>query len=815
MNVATKRCAPFLALIAFSPVASLVWAATAGNSLEEIIVTANKREASLMDTAASITAFDSSTLDQLGITGSQDLVAHTPSLSITTFRVSIRGVGRPNLAVGSEPGIGIYWDGVYNTENGIFNYSEFMDIERIEVLRGPQGILYGRNSVGGAISFISKRPSEEWEGNVTAQLTNYEGRLIQGLASGPITDKLSVLAGASYISHEGFQKNTYNGKDYEQDKTPYGTVSLEYQANDRWNTVLKVIGVDRDYRQGNGYILEPFARGLAQTVLDDTTGAPINLPGMFPAQNFVNMRQGLAIENPALQDEDKVTQDRDPNLKNRRWAVFLNSEYSADTFTLKYTGGYNKYWFDITNDADASVQADSGVDWSKVSLLGIPVADFPGSPGYAITGADMTYNVDQDARFSSHELQYSSEWDSDYSLLGGLYYYHSDENQVVDFREWNDELMEMYVFLGEFLPGAPVPVSDDNYLYRGEASVDTRSYASYGQLSWDLSPATILTAGLRYSYDEKKGNDNTFVQYVGDPNVSDGTVYRAEDDSWDKWTWRLGADHYLTPDQFLYAFVATGYRSGGFNFQKPSATTDVDVVKPEEIISYEIGYKGSTFENRLNVGASVYYYDYTDLQVIKQDVENGIALNTFQNAKDAEAAGLELDFRALPIPSIMLSGTYSYNYTEFKTFSSKDANACTLGPYAVGDTQNPLCTDEQDLQGNEFVLTPKNKASLNATYFWQMFDLDWSATGTYAYTGKQWMSIFNDPQYDRVDSYDRWDARVNMAALDQQWEVTAFVKNIADDRNIISRGRPSTVTQNAGSVLSDPRIYGLKVQYNF
>ena len=822
MNVATKRCAPFLALIAFSPVASLVWAATGGNSLEEIIVTANKREASLMDTAASISAFDSATLDQLGITGSQDLVLHTPSLSITTFTVSIRGVGRPNLAVGSEPGIGIYWDGVYNTENGIFNYSEFMDIERIEVLRGPQGILYGRNSVGGAISFISKRPSEEWEGNVTAQLTNYDGRLIQGLASGPITDTLSVLAGASYISHEGFQKNTYNGKDYEQDKTPYATVSLEYQPNDRWNTVLKVIGVDRDYRQGNGYILEPFARELAQPVVD-ASGAGISLPGMLPAQNFVNMRQGLAIENPALQDENKVTQDRNPNLKNRRWAVFLNSEYSADTFTLKYTGGYNKYWFDTTSDADASVQADSGVDWSKltakVGTLDVPVADLPGfpAPENPITGADMTFNVDQEARFSSHELQYSSEWDSDFSLLGGLYYYHSDESQVVDFREWNDELMEMYQYIVNLanLSGVDVPnvVSKDNYLYRGEASVDTRSYASYGQLSWDLSPETVLTAGLRYSYDEKKGNDNTFVQYVGDPD--NPTVYRAEDDSWDKWTWRLGADHYLTPDQFLYAFVATGYRSGGFNFQKPSATTDVDVVKPEEIISYEIGYKGSTFENRLNVGASVYYYDYTDLQVIKQDVENGIALNTFQNAKDAEAAGLELDFRALPTPSIMLSGTYSYNFTEFKTFSSKDANACTLGPYAVGDTQNPLCIDEQDLQGNEFVLTPKNKASLNATYFWQMFDLDWSATGTYSYTGKQWMSIFNDPQYDRVDSYDRWDARVNMAALDQQWEVTAFVKNIADDRNIISRGRPSTVTQNATSVLSDPRIYGLKVQYNF
>jgi iron complex outermembrane receptor protein len=319
----------------------LAWGAS--NQLEEIIVTANKREASLMDTAASISAFDSSTLNQLGITGSQDLVAHTPSLSITTFRVSIRGVGRPNLAVGSEPGIGIYWDGVYNTENGIFNYSEFMDIERIEVLRGPQGILYGRNSVGGAISFISKRPNEEWGGTATAQLTNHDGRLIQGLASGPVTDKLSVLVGASYISHEGYQKNIYNGKDYEQDETPYGTISLEHQTTDRWNTVVKVIGLDRNYKQSNnGNILEPFSRGLNQIVTDVDTGAPISLPGMFPAQNFVNMRQGLAIENPALADEDKVKQDRDPKLENRRWATFINSEYSADTFSLKYTGGYSK-----------------------------------------------------------------------------------------------------------------------------------------------------------------------------------------------------------------------------------------------------------------------------------------------------------------------------------------------------------------------------------------------------------------------------------------------------------------------------------------
>ena len=808
MTIIARQYARFPVALALSAAVPLAWGQPSG--LEEIIVTANKRESALMNTAASISAFDSSTLNQLGITGSEDLVAHTPSLSITTYRVSIRGVGRPNLAVGSEPGIGIYWDGVYNSENDVFGLSEFMDIERIEVLRGPQGILYGRNSVGGAISFISKRPNEEWGGTATAQLTNYDGRLVQALGSGPVTDKLSVLVGASYISHEGYQKNIFNGKDYEEQETPYGTLSLEHQTTDRWNTVLKVLGTDQDYRPSNGgYILEPFARELNQTVTNEE-GTVINLPGMFPAQNFVNMRQGLAIENPAVADEDKVKQDRDPSVEIRRWATFINSEYSADTYSLKYTGGFSRYWFNNGTDADASAQEDSGVDWTKILFSGTPVSLFT---GFDITPSDMTFEVNQEATFDSHELQYTSEWDSDYSLLAGLYYYHSDEEQVVSFREWNDELMATYAFFGPLIPSGAGPVSDDNYLYRGDAHVDTTSYASYGQLKWDWTEKTALMAGLRYSYDDKKGSDNTFVQYVGD--VDDPTVYRKQDDNWDKWTWRLGVDHFMTPEHFFYGFVATGYRSGGFNFQKPTASTLVDVVKPEEIISYEVGYKGVMLDNRLNLATSVYYYDYTDLQVIKQDVENGIALNTFENAKDARAMGLEMEARALPVDEVMLSATYSYNYTEFKTFSSKDANACALGPYAVGDTQNPLCTEELDLQGNEFALTPENKVSLNATYFWQMFNLDWSVTGSYYYQGNQWMTPFNDPLYDKVSSWDRWDARMTAADKEKIWEVTAFIKNITDDREIITRGRPSTVTQNAQTNLTDPRIYGLRLDYNF
>jgi iron complex outermembrane receptor protein len=427
-----------------------------------------------------------------------------------------------------------------------------------------------------------------------------------------------------------------------------------------------------------------------------------------------------------------------------------------------------------------------------------------------VTPADMLYGVNQTAQFDSHELQYISDYDGRLNVIAGLYYYHSDEDQVVSFREFNDDLIEVYAFFAGVLNA---PVSDDNYLYRGEAKVDTRSYAAYGQLSWDWRDDTVLTFGLRYSYDDKEGTDNTFVQYVGDPD--NPTVFREEADDWDEITWRLGVDHTLSDDHFLYAFVATGYRSGGFNFQKPSASPEVDQVEPEKLTSWEIGYKGSLWNNRANVGVSAYYYDYEDLQVLKRDVVNGIGLNTFVNAEEAVAMGIEFDWQLLLNQHWLFSGTWSFNDTEYEDFFSKDANACTIGPLAQGRGQDPLCQQDLNLKGNEFPLTPDHSVSLNATYMWDMFDLNWRATTSFLYRGDSWADAFNNPELDKIDDWSQWDARVTAATPDGDWEVQAFVRNISDSRAEIGIGRPSTVTQNATTTLSDPRLYGVRLTYNF
>lgn len=208
-----------LAALTISPVVS-----AADIALEEVIVTATKRETTLLETPASISAFDQSSREQLGIFSRFDLEQRTPSLKITSNKVVIRGVGRPNNALGSDPGVGIYWDGVYQTENGIFSRNDYLDIERIEILRGPQGTLYGRNSIGGAVNFISTRPSEVLTGKIIAQAGNYDATTMQGLLSGPVTDKLSVLGALSQKDFGGTQKNTYNGRHYGKEPTKCGKI---------------------------------------------------------------------------------------------------------------------------------------------------------------------------------------------------------------------------------------------------------------------------------------------------------------------------------------------------------------------------------------------------------------------------------------------------------------------------------------------------------------------------------------------------------------------------------------------------------------
>jgi iron complex outermembrane receptor protein len=271
----------------------------------------------------------------------------------------------------------------------------------------------------------------------------------------------------------------------------------------------------------------------------------------------------------------------------------------------------------------------------------------------------------------------------------------------------------------------------------------------------------------------------------------------------------------LSDDHFLYGLIATGYRSGGFNLMAPTSTLDVDSVNPETLLSYEVGYKGQLLENRVNVSTAFYYYDYSDLQVLKTDIVNGVSVPTFENASDATAWGFEGEVTALLTDNLTVSANYSYNDTEYENYASVDSNACAVGPLASGNSLSPLCTEVQDLSGNQFLLSPEHKAAVNLVYAWQMASFNWQALVSYQYTSDQYTSAFNNNDYDKLESWDRWDARLSMGSADNSWEVIAYVKNIADDREVVFNNRPSAISHLSEITLTDPRAYGLRLTYRF
>ena len=796
LTLATLSCAPLV-------YSSQGWSEDA-LALEEVVVTANRRESTLLETPTAVSAFDADAIKNFSINNAQDLVVRTPSLSMTgtPSKVSIRGVGRPNNALGSDPGVAIYSDGVYTTEAGLFEYTNLFDTERVEVLRGPQGTLYGRNAVGGAINLISMGPSPTWKSKVNLELGNYDYQALQGLISGPITDQLSMMVAASSIKRDGFQEEVTTGEDFDDRDTRYLRASFKYHWTNNWYSRIQFTDVDVDRRPSNGYRTLPFSTDYVQVVNDVDSGTPLNLPGTFPGQNFVNAHQGYTTANPAVRNESKAHSDVLPSEESRVKSAYLLNEVALGDYRIKHLASYYEYDYARLVDYDGSSAELSDFRWSQLYLFGIPVS--------ALTGIDLappmvTDHIEQEASFTSQDLQFYSELNGPLNFVSGLYYYRSDEDQYYAVRENNNDMMAVYTFLGNLLGRN---TSEDNWLYEGSSDLVTTSWAAYGQGTWDFSERWRLTAGLRYSLDDKDGGDRTFVQWVGD-----GYISREASDDWDSLDWRLGLDYSLAGGQMLYASLATGYRSGGFNFMKPTNSTDVDQVDPEDLLSLELGYKGALLDNRMQLSAAAYYYDYRDLQVIRQDVVNGVGLRSFSNADKAHAWGLEIEAIALLNQYLTLGATWSWNETRYDEFSSKDANACALGPLAEGYSQHPLCTEEQDLEGNSFPLTPDHKLSLWTSAQW---DWDWAsmaASISYSYVGEQYMSPFNRDDYDLVDSWDRWDAQ--LSASRGPWSVTAYVKNIADERNWIFRERPTTTSHNygPGTQLSAPRTWGLRLTH--
>jgi iron complex outermembrane receptor protein len=526
-------------------------AAVEDTTLNEIIVTAEKRSENLERVPASITAFTSKTLDVQGITSVQDMTNYAPGLYYTTYdnRPYMRGIGRntDNLAV--ESGVAVYVDGVYNGANAstiLQNSTLFTDA--VEVLRGPQNTLFGRNADGGTINYVSKRPTSDFQAEVRTGYDSYRKAFVEGAFSGPISDSVRYRFGANYTSQngDGFYKNlngVNEGGDVAQggNGTSYhieGQLEGNIGSNFDWWTKLATSDYDVSYHTET--LLGPldtreFPVPLFPNANFGTCAMPGGAGGLGCAGSPDTIVSVLTGKNSIAGNPSSLgtgTFDsgfQSQSKQQNNWIFATHLTFHADGVDIKYLGGYQKFNYDLTAPWTNSQGVSSGV--LGYSLKG-PAAITPlcglffgatnlagCTQNLAVDSAHNNFTFDEYEQFFSNEINIASTGQGPVQWIGGLYQFHEKYTQPINVNNPDQtQLATPYNFLalvGGLTGAIPIqnsliqaPANPTRSAYNEYTALAEDSYGIFGQIDWQPSSEFKITTGLRYSYDKKDGDQS-------------------------------------------------------------------------------------------------------------------------------------------------------------------------------------------------------------------------------------------------------------------------------------------------------------------
>ncbi|MGX4675638.1 TonB-dependent receptor domain-containing protein [SAR92 clade bacterium H246] len=529
--------------------------ARAQGVLDEILVTAQKREQSLQDVPLAITAFDAGVLAAKGIDSAADLQFSVPGLTVggTIFgsaKATLRGVGSANLFPGGDPGVPIHADGHY-IQSTAYLLRDFLDIERVEILRGPQGTLYGRNAIGGSINIITKRPTSEFEAKAGVDFGNYNKRLFRGVVSGPLSENIRGRIAFSDENRDGFVENISPIGEQDLENSDYTSVrgSIEIDVT---NNIQALI---------SGYHYEDDGNTTVSRFLSEyPTGS------LGPFVNYWD-------ENNA---GTNITA-RDPRKISTNAPIDQSDEVSGGSVDLDW---------DLGSIIIRSLTAYS--EDEKSSLI-----DSDGSDVVNQYENDKTKyeTITQEFQILSGPKSHA-KW-----ILGAFYY---DEKST---------LTQPIFFDNFFVVGGPLSVFDI------KNDIDSESMGVFGQIEYPITENLELIAGLRYNRDEKSmigrvfNTDFGLVAPDGGPILSPAGVPT----TWKKTSGKLGLNYHYDDDNLFYISYSTGYKAGGFNLLQ-----DVPY-NPEEVAAFEVGVKSEWLDRRIQNNVSVFHYDYSDKQELKRD----------------------------------------------------------------------------------------------------------------------------------------------------------------------------------------------------
>ncbi len=764
-------------------------------TLEEVLVTASRRVENLQDVAMSVSAYSADFLKDSGINQLAELEQYTPNLVITpgadsrSTSVRIRGIGSVGTNTGIDPSVGLFIDGVYQGRAGM-SISDLIDVQRIEVLRGPQGTLYGKNTAAGAISIITALPSDEFESLVELGYDSNEKAELRGMVNFPLGDSGNAMRLSAFgIDGDHLYENTYTGDG----------------VNDahKWGARSRIL-LDLDEQAGYG--------GLGTLVLSlDYTREDTDCCA-FAVIDY----NGLSTLNAPI-----------TNTPSAQWQEMLGLNAAGQPI-LQYrayedTAGFkppkvdpfgDDYWFngDLHNKVEVGGVA---AEWNK---------DTVGDNTLTFINAWRHYETDSvyDGEFTAYDAvqgttdieldQYSSELritspgGQTFDSQGGLYAYYSEMDVVGTFAM--SESLADNIGFGWLFPDGSLNIDDNTY--------KTTSLAAFGQVVWNYTEKLSATLGLRYTWEkkERKGTQNTTPTIAFDIPPIAGPDISLDDSRTDSdVSPSVNLRYFFNDDVMGYALVSRGFKSGGFDQRRVVSDSNGEF-DPEKATNYELGWKSSWSDRRLQFNGTLFYVDYEDFQAQSFD---GSSIRVV-NAGDLESYGAEIELVFIPIADTTLGSAIGYNKAEYGSF---DNGQCTVEQtfteyYIVDGAQggapgtSSVCT--QDLAGEALDNAPEWTVSSYIQYDLQIGEaLEAVARLEHSYIDGYFLDQDLDSHL-KNDEVNLVNLRLSLTNTSGDWEVALWGRNLLDEE-YYSYGIDIPTIGGYAGVVAPQASYGITLRF--
>jgi iron complex outermembrane receptor protein len=748
--------------------------------IEEVVVTAERRAQSIQDVPLSVAAISGEDVRVGKITGLNDIAFKTPGLTFNQFnvgepRIYIRGIGNSSDSAASDPAVGVFLDDVYIGRTGGIGF-DLYDLERIEILRGPQGTLYGKNTNGGAINIVTSKPSEEREMRFSLSLGDYSFTHVQGLINGGLGDSIAGKLVLSYKQRDGFGRNVITPEEINTmgslGNSPIIGPSIGAAGG----------GEDLDDAENlsiRGQLLFDISERTSLLLgfdysSDESNGACRHLKNLDAAIQGLGVFWELGMSDAYMQDDRHCSSQFNTDQERDIWGAMARFEVGFDWATFASITAYRESDYTLVDDL-------TGIPLIDLDAPSPPGLPFPLSlPGVFTAPENVIDGSDEEASQFSQEFRFTGSA-GQFDWVAGAFYMREEVDRAEEFYTQYSTLLQ---FLG-LAPIGDVLFTQDN---------TTTSKALYGQADWRFMDRWILTYGLRWSDDKKEINQNA-IDLLGTGFPTGVPLILPEfpapviaSESWSEVTHKLSLSFRPTEDVMLFATYAEGFKSGAFPSQTNTPTVAGLSVEPEIVTNYEVGVKSTFWGSRAQFNLTYYNMDYEDLQVFELNSSLLLVLGSAQ----AESKGFDVDFNILATPNLMISSSANFSDAKYTDF----INASGV-----------------DVSGNKMVFAPDAAFAINVDYAVDLgnsgslnFNVDYNWKDDY------YLDARNIP-YTLQEAVGILGARADWTSQDGSWNVSLWGKNLTDEQQLSNQiVDPTRITSE---FYMPPRTYGVTLSKSF